>query len=344
MKRYAMLLLLLLLTACAGTDAESPAVPGESTDMADVKAQDDEVSFQAVVLEADDKMLLVEPVEGSAERSSADKIYVANEDDWKPAAGDLVEIEYDGSIMESYPAQLGKVYRINIVKKAESQDRKIKGQEAPGQEAQPQEIAALSLVDAMLPRYPDFGSPQEVSAHSGAEAKIQAGTYGGSPAEWCVVEDQGFVYFYYRFTEEGNGGNSQEDTSSGGGSVAGAGSGSVANIGTGSGTSSGSTDWIYSNYAVTGEDLGLACGIRPGMTRTQAQELVPDLYVFRWNSQAPWVYDWNPASYPNGWCQQFPAILVAQVENEADTPYCVGFMLDEDDVIRAVSFCWVTAG
>lgn len=65
--------------------------------------------FQATVIEVTDMDILVEPVEGSAELSSADRIYVPNKDGLELQAGDVVEIEYDGNIMESYPAQLGEV-------------------------------------------------------------------------------------------------------------------------------------------------------------------------------------------------------------------------------------------
>lgn len=72
-------------------------------------------TFQATVLEANDTQILVEPVSGSAELASADQIYVSNPDAVALQAGDMVEITYDGSIMETYPAQLGEVYSIEIV-------------------------------------------------------------------------------------------------------------------------------------------------------------------------------------------------------------------------------------
>ncbi len=74
--------------------------------------------FRATVLEAHDGTLLVEPVEGSAELRSADRITVPIrhiEPSPEPKIGDMVEIEYDGTILESYPAQLGEVYRICVV-------------------------------------------------------------------------------------------------------------------------------------------------------------------------------------------------------------------------------------
>ncbi len=76
------------------------------------------VTFQARILEADADRILVEPVEGSQELASADQISIPLEDAKLPEGaevGDTVEIEYNGEIMESYPVQLGQVYRISLV-------------------------------------------------------------------------------------------------------------------------------------------------------------------------------------------------------------------------------------
>ena len=61
---------------------------------------------------------LVEPVEGSAELKSADQITVPMKDmapSPEPEVGDILEIEYDGYIAESYPAQINNVYSIRVV-------------------------------------------------------------------------------------------------------------------------------------------------------------------------------------------------------------------------------------
>ena len=78
----------------------------------------DEVAFHAKVLEVHDKYLLVEPFADSKESKSADKIEIAlkEKESWPiPAVDDLVKIVYDGNIMETYPARLGKVYRVEIL-------------------------------------------------------------------------------------------------------------------------------------------------------------------------------------------------------------------------------------
>lgn len=70
-------------------------------------------TFNAVVLENKKTSLLVEPVEGENELRSSDKITVSVvkdgavfEDLSAFKAGSTVKITYDGTIMESYPAQI----------------------------------------------------------------------------------------------------------------------------------------------------------------------------------------------------------------------------------------------
>lgn len=78
----------------------------------------DTATFQAIILEIQDSYYLVEPVEGSTELNSADKITVpmASMNDLpEPEVGDILEIVYDGRIAESYPAQIIHVYSIRVV-------------------------------------------------------------------------------------------------------------------------------------------------------------------------------------------------------------------------------------
>jgi ABC-type glycerol-3-phosphate transport system substrate-binding protein len=79
---------------------------------------DETVTFQATILEINEGYYLVEPVEGSTELNSADRITVPVTNmnpSPEPEAGDVLEIEYDGSIAESYPAQITNVYSISVV-------------------------------------------------------------------------------------------------------------------------------------------------------------------------------------------------------------------------------------
>ena len=71
--------------------------------------------FDATILEIHDNYFLVEPGAGMDELKSADKIEVSTQNadksvEWK--VGDLVLITYDGVILETYPARLNQVYKV----------------------------------------------------------------------------------------------------------------------------------------------------------------------------------------------------------------------------------------
>ena len=69
----------------------------------------------AKVLEIQDSCFLVEPIPGSWELSSADQIEVSAKNldpAVEPKIGDILQIEYDGILLESYPARAQEVYRI----------------------------------------------------------------------------------------------------------------------------------------------------------------------------------------------------------------------------------------
>ena len=83
----------------------------------------DSVTFEAKVLEAKDGYFLVEPVEGSWELNSADKIEVPVEHldaGLEPQAGDIIKITYNGEIQESYPARISEVFGVEIVEEADT--------------------------------------------------------------------------------------------------------------------------------------------------------------------------------------------------------------------------------
>jgi hypothetical protein len=73
--------------------------------------------LRAKILEIHDRYFLVEPVEGSWESSSASKIEVPIRNmspSPEPQVGDILQIEYDGQILETYPARLNNVYHIAL--------------------------------------------------------------------------------------------------------------------------------------------------------------------------------------------------------------------------------------
>ena len=81
--------------------------------------------FQAEILEIYDGNYLVKPVEGSWELSSADRIEVPIRNahpSQEPEIGDVIEIEYSGEILETYPARIADVYGIKVIKQTETWD------------------------------------------------------------------------------------------------------------------------------------------------------------------------------------------------------------------------------
>ena len=80
--------------------------------------------FQAKILEIFDSHYLVEPVEGSPELRSSDRIEVKMEHldpSLEPEVGDIIEIIHSGEIMESDPARLQDVYSIRVAKEEEQE-------------------------------------------------------------------------------------------------------------------------------------------------------------------------------------------------------------------------------
>ena len=81
-------------------------------------AADQAAVFYPVVEEIGDGYMTVLPNEDTPERASADKITVPIQhmsSAKEPVVGDVVEICYNGIILESYPAQLGEIYRIQVM-------------------------------------------------------------------------------------------------------------------------------------------------------------------------------------------------------------------------------------
>ena len=75
-------------------------------------------TVQVRITEIEDHSFLVAPVEGSLELSSSDlfRVPITNMPaSPEPQVGDIMEITYDSSILESYPAQFGTVYSIRVI-------------------------------------------------------------------------------------------------------------------------------------------------------------------------------------------------------------------------------------
>ena len=94
---------LFALVACGGRSGKDHDLP------------EDLHQFEAKILEVHEDHFLVEPCADSQESKSSSKITVSRQNadpdqEWK--IGDTILITYDGLIMETYPAQLGQVYKI----------------------------------------------------------------------------------------------------------------------------------------------------------------------------------------------------------------------------------------
>lgn len=80
-------------------------------------AKADSSVFQAKILEINGQTLLVEPIEGSQELQSADRIILPMKNmrpSPVPKVGDIIEITYNGEIAESYPAEIHEIYNIEV--------------------------------------------------------------------------------------------------------------------------------------------------------------------------------------------------------------------------------------
>ncbi len=76
------------------------------------------VFLLAKLLETDNGYFLVEPVEGSPELNSADRIEISMKNmspSPEPQIGDILQIEYDGELQESYPARISEPYSVSVV-------------------------------------------------------------------------------------------------------------------------------------------------------------------------------------------------------------------------------------
>jgi len=82
-----------------------------------------EPNFEALVVESGEHSILVEAADGEEERRSSDLFSVSLDVELEDSmthfeVGDTVQIYYDGSIAESYPAQIHTVYAITLTEPA----------------------------------------------------------------------------------------------------------------------------------------------------------------------------------------------------------------------------------
>lgn len=118
MKKYISLILVLILVFSLTACSDKPTTNVIEKPNNNQQVETNTVSFNAVILEILDGSILVEPVEGSNELKSADKIsvnYKNLEIHFNLIEGQTIKIEYDGSIAESYPAQINGTVSIELV-------------------------------------------------------------------------------------------------------------------------------------------------------------------------------------------------------------------------------------
>ena len=146
--------------------------------------------FQAEILGIFDSYYLVEPVEGSPELSSSDRIEVKMEHldpSLEPEVGDIIEIIHSGEIMESDPARLQDVYSIRVVK----------------EEAQEQwDLIPMVMVDGKL--YLDTGMESSVEARCGVmDGEITSSVDGTKKPTQDGESNFGTGYGYQYGPQEG---------------------------------------------------------------------------------------------------------------------------------------------
>ncbi len=82
--------------------------------------------FRATITEINSGSIFVTPVEGSEELRSSDSFHLSLEQmpsSPEPQVGDIIEITYDGDILETYPAGLDHVISIKVVEKSTDSDQ-----------------------------------------------------------------------------------------------------------------------------------------------------------------------------------------------------------------------------
>ncbi len=170
-------------------------------------------------------------------------------------------------------------------------------------------VPVIAWSEAAFERQPEGTDFDGLVSRAVEPVVEEEGTFGGSPVVWSTVNDGEFLYFYYAF--------SYPEMS----------------------------DPEYCGYAVVGENVKMECGVHVGMSVEEAEAVIPGLYHFKWDDlERESVLDWNPGAFPNGWCQKFPLILIAEVEYEGEMPLTVGLMVNEEGTVKAITYNFPTAG
>ena len=114
-KLIVLVLTLVCMLGAIGCDGKVNTDTNKSTEQQQLNKPTEQYQFDATILEIYDNHFLVEPCAGMDELKSSDKIEVSIQNidksiEWK--VGDYVLITYDGIILETYPARLNQVYKV----------------------------------------------------------------------------------------------------------------------------------------------------------------------------------------------------------------------------------------
>ncbi len=168
------------------------------------------------------------------------------------------------------------------------------------------------MKDFQIPEY------ETISRNSKSKLTKTAGVFGGSIGNWLWVELDDILYFYFQY---------DEDTS----------------------TEERRVDFI--NYALLGEQYILECKLQIGMTEEEVYALLPN--CIKNSETAPenqettsitGVLSWNMSTFPEGWCENYKDIIMAQIEYDEELPWYLGLMIDDEGIVRAITTCYPTAG
>ena len=97
-----------VVTVCFATNPKQDSIQEQRT-------------VQARITEVENGSFLVAPVEGKLSSSDLFRVPITNmPPSPEPRVGDVIEITYDGSILESYPAQFGAIYSMRVVSQENS--------------------------------------------------------------------------------------------------------------------------------------------------------------------------------------------------------------------------------
>jgi len=199
---------------------------------------------------------------------------------------------------------------ININKKNELQDKTIidkKDEVTNFQQVNESDIAFLD--DFVIPDY------ETIRTDKNSVVTQSEGTFGGSSAIWYTIGNKGIVYFYNQVLDKELKAISEP---------------------------------AYINYAIVGKQYTLRCGIHVGMTEEEVYALLPDCVNCNPSDpervSAQGVLAWNVNAFPEGWCENYCDIIMANIKYNEELPWYLGIMLDNNRVVRAITTCYPTAG